>query len=242
MIKPRLSRIIEELFATGGNHDIAKHMEIRGKLIEFLQEEDHVILSDDDKNIRLAKDVIHFIDAGRVYAKTTSSKEAYHHVKSFLKRMMETELNDWHYDELVIFISSLHMTESPEQAIGFASQANERIISFKRLGVTDNLEAALAGNMCTRLLNAKHFNEDVTIDLADKFGSYLIWIENLVEKNKNSEFLKLVLHVSKIRYEIFRNDKSEIFALCDGLAQYDEKVKQMISSEVDFYLIEGVFD
>ena len=242
MLKPRLTRLVEELFATGGNHNLEKYKESRKKLIEFLQEEDHVMLSDDDENRRFAKDVIHFIDASIVYAKKTNNKDTYHHMNPFFKRMMDTELNDWDYDELKLLISSIHMTESIEQAIELASKANEAIINFKRLKPTDNLEGALVCNTCSRLLNAKYFNEAVEINLADKFESQLIWLNSLVEKNKNSEYLELVLYVTKIRYDIFNGDRSEIFALCDGLSRYNEDIKQMIISEVDFYLIKGIFD
>jgi len=241
MIKPRLMRLAEEMFTLAGNHDLSKYLVVRGRLIEFLQEEDHVILPEDEENKRWAKDLIHFIDASITYAKKTSSKEAYPYIKSFLKRMMATDLDDWDFDELRLFISSINFTESVEQAMELANQANEKSIQFKRLRLTDHLEGALLTNLCARILNAKHFNEDVTIDLADVFDSRFIWLEGLVEKNKQSQYaqyFEMIFYVMKIRRAIFNANKKEAFILCDGLTQYDEQFSEMIRSEVDFYLIE----
>ena len=157
---------------------------------------------------------------------------------------METPIIDWDYDELRLFISAMLFTESPEQSKEFAKKANDKYIQFKRLGPTDHLEGALVCHVATRILDAKVFNEDVTIDLADAFESRYIWLESLVEKNKNSKhlrYLTMLLHVMKIRRNIFNNDRSEIFALCDALTQYSEELSEMIQREVDFYLIEDVF-
>jgi len=33
MVKPRLTRVVEELFEIGGNHDLAKYREVRRKLM-----------------------------------------------------------------------------------------------------------------------------------------------------------------------------------------------------------------
>ena len=159
--------------------------------------------------------------------------------------MMETELIDWDYDELKLFIGAIHLTESVEQTIELATQANEKCIQFKRLRPTDHLEGALLTNLCARILNAKHFNENVTIDLADVFDSRFIWLEGLVEKNKHSQYiqyLEMLFYVMKIRRAIFNANVKEAFILCDGLTQYDEQFSEMIRSEVDFYLIEGALD
>jgi len=237
MVKPRLTRIVEELFAIGGNYDLAKYMEVRRKLVEFLQEEDHVILSDDDKNIRLAKDLIRFIDADIVYARETDNREVYSHIKSFLKRMMDkAESSNWNYDELRLLVSSIHMTESIEQAETLFSKANAGIIAFKRRRLTHYLEGALVCNMIARILDAKHFDDDVTINLADKFSSMVIWLENLVDNHKNSKYLEMLWQVTKVRRAIFNKDSNGIFELCDSLAQYDERLKQMMINEVDSYL------
>ena len=192
MVKPRLKKIIEELFAVGGNYDLAKDMELRGKLLDFLREEDHLILPGDDENIRLAKDAIHFIDANILCADKTDDREAYPHIKPFLKRMMDkTNLKNWDYSELRLLVSSISMTESVEQAEELFSKANDGIIAFKRRRLTYNLEGVLVCNMIARILNAKHFDENVTIDLAEKFSSMVIWLENLVNNNKNSKYLEM---------------------------------------------------
>jgi len=53
MLKPRLIKVVEEVFAIGGNHNAAKDMELREKLLDFLREEDHLILPNDDENLML---------------------------------------------------------------------------------------------------------------------------------------------------------------------------------------------
>lgn len=238
MLKPRLTKIVEEVFAIGGNHQPAKDMELREKLIDFLKEEDHLILSDDDENIRLAKDVIHFIDADRLLAKTMNNKEAYHHVKPFLERLLISD--SWHYDELRLLISSINFTENIEQAINLAAKAEERIFEFKRFRSTDILDGYLALNMCARILNAKYFDRDVKISLAPQFTYWLNKLKYLVESNKE---LELALLITKVRRDIFNRDESDIFTLCDDLIpRYDEKIGQMIRNEVDFYIEAGVFE
>lgn len=230
------------MFAIGGTHDLNKFTEIRKKLIAFLQEEDHVILSDDEENIRWAKAAINYIDASIVYAEKTCSKAAYPYVKAFLLRMMATDLVDWYYDELRLFIGSIHFTNNIEQANEFFKQANEKCIQFKRLRPTPHLEAALVANVSARILNAKHFDENVTVDLADTFASKFMWLEDLIEKNHDSQYsqyLAMLFQVMKVRQAIFNQDQKAAFVLCEGLAQYSEQLREAIYSEVDFYLIEG---
>jgi len=240
MLKPRLMKIVEEIFATGGNHDPAKDLELRGRLIDFLREEDHLILPNDDPNLILAKDMIRFLDADRVYAKTTSSKEAYPHIKPFLDRMIQSDFNNWHYDELRILISSVHFTESIDQAMELAQKAEKRISQFKRVRPTEISQGYLALNMCMRILNAKFFDSDIEICLSTKFQYWMNMLEYLVGYNKG---LELALLVTKIRWNVFNRDASQIFVLCDDLApRYDEQIGKAIRNEVDFYVEAGVFE
>ena len=160
MLKPRLTKVVEEVFGAGGNHDLATDMTCREKLLDFLREEDHLILPLDDANFMLARDMIHFIDADNVYAETTSSKEAFPYMKLFLERMMASEFETWHYYDLKLLIASIQFTESFEQARQLASRAKKRIIQFKHVRPTESLQGYLALNMCARILNAKHVDDD----------------------------------------------------------------------------------
>jgi len=242
MVKPKLTRIVEEFFAIGGNHDLDKYMEIRHKLLEFIKDED-LFLIPSDENFISAMDIIHSIDANSIYAKTTDSKQAYHHIEPFLKRMTELDSNKWNYDELKLVINSIHFTDSIEQAIELARKANERIIGFQIVRLTNNLEGYLALSMCSRILNAKYFDNDVEVDLAREFDNWADRLECLTEANKESKYLEMIWHITKIRRQIFNNDDSHIFTLCDDLLpQYDKQIGQMIGNEVKFYHAAGAFD
>jgi len=242
MVKPKLTRIVEEFFAIGGNYDLDKYVDIRHKLLEFIKDED-LFLMPNDENFILAMDIIRSIDANSIYAKTTNIKQAYHHIEPFLKRMIELDSNEWDYDELKLVINSINFTNSMEQAIELARKANERIIGFQIVRLTDNLEGYLALNMCSRILNAKYFDNDVEVDLAKEFDNWADRLEHLVETSKSSEYLEMIWHITKIRKQIFNNDDTHIFILCDDLMpRYDEKIGQMIGNEVKFYHAAGAFD
>jgi len=242
MAKPRLTRIVEEFFESVGNHDLTKYMEIRHKLLEFIKDED-LFLTTDDENFILATDIIRSIDANSIYAKTTNNKKAYHHIEPFLKRIIELDSNEWDYDELKLVINSINFTDSMRQAIELAHKASERIIGFQIVRLTDNVEGALACSMCSRILNAKYFDNDVEIDLAKEFDNWLDKLEYLTEANKESEYLEMIWHITKIRKQIFHKNDAHIFTLCDGLLpRYDKQIGQMIGNEVKFYHAAGAFD
>jgi len=242
MLKPRLTAIVNDFFATGGNHDLDKSMEIRQKLIDFLREEDILLGCQNDENVILSRDIISLITAEGIYAETTNGMDGYHYMKSFLQRIMSTSTDNWNYYDLRILVSSMQYTESVEQAIELASKIENRIIKFKMVRSTDNLEGVLACNMCSRLLSAKYI-DDVRIDLVNPFECWMIKLENLVEANKNSEYLELLWHITQIRRDIFESDNSRIFTLCDDLIpRYNEQIGQMIRNEVNFYMAVGAFD
>jgi len=241
-LKPRLTDIVLELFEVGFNHDPKHDKAIKEKLVDFLKEEDNILALDSDVNVRLARDAAHFAIADRIYAETTNSKEAYHYMESFLKRMMETAPADWHYYDLKIVISSIHFTKDVEQAIVLAKKADERIIGFQIARLTHNLEGALAANMCARVLNAKYCDDEVIADLTDQFESWMIRLENLIDSHKDSEFLEMALHITKIRRDIF-NNKSSIITYCDDLLpQFDKSIAKMVQNEVKFYYSLGALD
>jgi len=205
-----------------------------------LREEDHLILPDNDQNITLAKNAIYFIDADDAYAKTTKSKEAHKHASPLLHRLMETEPEDWNHYDLNFAVSSINFTETIGQAIDLAKKANQSIINFKRIKSTDMIEAALACNVCARILNAKFFEEYESHQLTRQFDKNLNILEHIVGYNKD---LELMLLVTKIRRKIFNHDLSDIFVLCEQLIpQYDEKIGEMMRNEVEFYIEMDVFD
>ena len=236
MLKPRLTRVVEEVFAIGGNHDTAKDIELREKLLDFLREEDHVILPGDDPNLVLAKDMIRFIDADKIYADTSDGKLAHPHVKLFLERLMESDLDKWHYYELKLLISTVNFTENIEQAIELASKADRRILQFKRVRLTEKLEGYLALNMCSRILSAKYF-DSANIDLVNsEFKFWFRKLEKLTEEYPQENQLALIFLITKIREALFKGHSTDAHQLCEELESYhDEKIARMVNNEVHCY-------
>jgi len=240
-LKPKLEAIIEEFFGLGGNHDLTKHKEYRDKVFNLIKDEE-LCLDTEDKNFILATDFIRFIDADRAYARTTNSREAYHYAKPFLERFMESDLNKWDYYDLKLLIASIHFTENIDQSVALASKIDKRTHQFKRVRLTEMLQATLAVNMSARVLNAKYFDDDVQIDLVAQFDSLLIRLECLVNEKKN-KILELFLLVAKIRWNIFNRDVSQVVSLCNNLNErFGEEIGQMIQSESDFYMGTNVFE
>jgi len=237
MLQPRLMRAVDEFLAIGGNHDLEEYDKYRNKMLDFLREEDHLILPPDDENLVLARDVVHFIDASKVYAKTTSSKEAYPHGRQFLERMLASDFNNWHYYDLALLISSVHLTESFEQARQLASKAEKRILQFQRIGTTNIWQGYLAFNMCGRILNAKYMDDKPS---ALHFETWMEKLKLLVEVDKD---LELAWHITQIRWAIFNEDNSQILIYLDSLvADLGRKIGLMVRNEIEFYLGPDVFD
>jgi len=237
MLKPKLMRIVEEVLEMGGSHDPAKDIELRGRFLDFLREKDHLILHSNNINLVIARDMIHFLDANKIFAETTNGKKSYPHAKSFLERLMVSDFNEWHYYELKLLSSSIHFTENIEQAMELASKAEKRILQFKGIRLTELMEGALASNMCARLLYAKYFDSDVNIDLVT--SEFKIWfrkIEKLTEEDQRNSQLSLLLLVTRIREALFEGYSTGAYQLCEELESYpDPKITKLINDEVHFY-------
>jgi len=224
-------RVVDEFLAIGGNHDLEEYDKYRNKMLDFLREEDHLILPPDDKNLVLARDVIFFIDASKIYALETNSKEAYPPAKPFLERMLASDFNDWHYYDLALLISSINFTESFEQARQLASKAEKQILQFKRVRTTGSLQAALACNMCARILNAKYLDRDEPATF--HFENWMGKLKLLANDDKDFELLWLV---AQLRWNIYNIETKQMKATRDHIvSRFDEKIGIRIKNEVDFY-------
>jgi len=241
LLKPKLEAIVEEFFKLAGNHDLDKYNEIRNRLLNFIRDEE-LFLDTTDRNFILATYIIRLIDADKVYAGTTNSKEAYLYAKPFLECFMESDLNEWDYYELKLLIGAINFTENIEQAMELASKAQKRVYQFKRVRLIEILQATLDLNMSARILNAKYFDDDVQIDLVAQFDSLLIRLECLVNEKKNKT-LELFFLVARIRWNIFNRDCSQVVSLCNSLDdRFGEEIGQMIKNEADFYMGTNVFE
>lgn len=241
-LKPRLRTIIDEFFKVGFAYDPEHDRKILEKLFDFLREEDSLRAFDDDLNVRIARALVHYIEASEIYLAEANPKKVYPYMKSFLTRMLATEPKEWHYQELRLVIASLQLTETPEQALELASMANERIIEFQLVRTTENLEACLAMNMCARLLTAKFFDTDANVDVVAKFSNLFNRLEDLAEENLDSEFVMMCLYVTKIRKAVLTAD-THVWTMCEELVpRYGEKFANVMDHEVKFYYSIGAFN
>jgi len=231
MLKPRITAIINDFFAIGGNHDLEKYQLIRNKLLNVLREEEFLLDEGEDENVMLIRDGIRLIDASSLYAEETNPRRAYKRMKPFFTHL-ENE-SRWHYYNLHILVSSIYLTETVEQAVKFAKSAQGYINVFKRTKNTYSLEAALAVNLCARILNAKFFESDTKISLVTEFQKWLEKLEALTESNHD---LAMPLLVTEIRQALLIENDTNIKELCTELeARYDKKISALIKNEIEFY-------
>jgi len=231
MLKPELIEILEQLFAIGGNQDTVKYIRIRKKLVAFLKTEEFLVNYQMDKNLLVARDAIHFIDALNIHAKTSNKMEASSRLQPFFKRLLQSD--DWNFYELTFLISLLEFTETIEQALQLGSKASHTIRSFGASGNVAFFKSSLSCNMCSRLLFAKFFDKDVNLDLvSSQFHTWFRELEFLVKENNK---LDLDFLVTKIRKAIFNTEVTEIRKSLKELKMKYKKVYDLIESEVNFY-------
>ena len=233
MLKPRFRKIIGEFFAIGGNHDLPAYQKSRIEILDFLREEDIMLLPWDDENIVLGKDLIHYIDATINFSETTNREEAYRFLKPFLDRMLETDENNWHYYHLKLIVSCLGFTDTIEDALLLEKKILHRAAQFSQLRDTQILEAVTACQMGTRILEVKLFEQNVSDKLERKFKNQIRKLKDLTDADKSLEFY---WYLGRIRWEIFNGHLKSARNLCDELESYaDKRVAQMMRKEVEIY-------
>jgi len=230
MLKPKITKIVNEFFVIGGNHDSDQFQLIRNQLLDVLREEEFLLSEHVDENVILAKDVIRYIDASSLYAEETNLRKAYTQIKPFFSRLVNSS---WNYYDIQLLAGSIEYTETATQAIELATKAQEYINIFKRVRSTDALEALLAVNLCSRILIAKYFDDQVETSLVIEFQKGLKKLENLVKHNQE---LAMLLLITKIRQALLSEHDSRAQTLCEELEfQYDKQIGATIRNEVEFY-------
>ena len=231
MLKPRITKIIDEFFAIGGTHDLDKYKKIRDRLLEVLREEDFLLGDQDDENVVFVRDVIRYIDAISIYAREMNNRGVHRHINPFFNRLKHS--SNWHYYDLALLVSSIQLTESIEQATQLASKAQGHVTLFKHARNVDIVEGCLSLNMCARLLNAKYFDYRVEISLTTEFDK---WYKKLEELVKHNALLELPFLVTKIRQNVLNGSEQKVIEqLCDELVQHDKQIGDMLRNEVQFY-------
>jgi len=232
MLKPELIEILEELFTIGGNFDRLKSIELKNRLLDFIKAEQLSLDYQDNGNTILSHDVISFIDANNVYAATTNRIEAGIHMQPFFERLIN--LNDWNYYEIKFLVSSLIFTENVKQALDLGTLATQNLIKFRNINKTDVLEGYLASNICSRILYAKYFDNNIEVDLSEQFDVWFLKLKNLAKKNS---VLELTFIATQIRRTLLYQVPEETAELCRKVEViYTEKIADMIKGEISFYL------
>ena len=234
MLKSELVEILKQMFELGGNHETFKLSEIRRELIDFLKvEKEKTLLSyENNENIVVAIDAIRFIDANNIFAKTSDRIKASIPIEPFFERLIV--LDNWNFYELKFLISLLPFIKNVGRAVDLAIKAKQVITNFRVIINTDISEGYLACNICSRLLYARYFAEDVEVEIDQEFAKWFSRLERLTVSNNELEVLFLA---TRIRKAIFDNDfqkVDDLFKIVE--ANYDEKIIKVVKSEICFYI------
>jgi len=234
MLQPKLIELLEELLALGGNHDSTKTIKMRNKFFDYIRAEEFVLNRLDDENFILATDAIRLIDAHNIFASKTNQREASIHLKPFFDRINETQINTWNRYELRFLINSIHLTGAVEKAVELSEKAMKSLVKFYEN--KEQMECALACNMCAHLLYTKYFCTNIDLNLlANEFKIWLRRLEKVAE-NDNDSKLPLMLLVTKIREALFHQSAHEAHQLHGELEKYyDEAIAKSINNEIHSY-------
>ena len=232
MLKPKLIKILEKLFALGGNHDTERLLEFRDEFLGFLKEDDQILMPHNNENIVIAKDAIHFIDALNAYATTTNRVEAGSYVKHFFDRLIGSE--KWNYYEIKFLIGVLSLTSDVKQALSLANKAIQALMDFGADPRFQLLSGLIAYHTISRVLYAKFFENNHDIDLEDTFSQWLLKLKHQAIAEPE---LRIHFDVAEIKRAILMKDMQEINRLMQDFEKnYDEKIVKVISNEVNFYI------
>jgi hypothetical protein len=232
MLKAELIKILEKLFALGGNHDTTRLLEMRDDFLDFLREEDQLFMSHSHKNITLAKDAVYFIDAHNTYAITTSRVEAGRQMKHIFERLINAQ--KWNYYELKFLIGSLHFTDSVKHSLLLANKSLEILRDFKADPRSDYLAGLVAFNTISRILHAKFFDDHHGVNLEEAFAQ---WFFKLELQIPNNDELQMHFKIAEIKQAVFRQNIQAINQhMKEFETNYDEKMLKLITSEVNFYI------
>jgi len=231
MVNIELTVALKELFALGGNHNPERLFEVRKKISNIISEKELYLKSEYSEDFEIAKNALRLIDATNAYAIKSDRMEGYAHMKLFFEHLVQ--IDAWSFYDIQLLIISMNFIITVEEAVELASKAVQAINRFKADQNTDVMEGVLACNMCSRLLYAKYFDDDVKIDLAEQFNSWFSKLEQLTESNYQ---LDLPLLATQIRQAIFNQNQERILELCEELKEnYEEDIENGIKNGVSFY-------
>lgn len=247
MLEPMLIEILEDYFAIEDTYVPANLIPIRKRFLEFLRAEENLLAPVDNKNVVIAKDTIRLIDAHNIYTTTSDRIASSWQIQPFFDRLLTYD--DWSYYELKILADAIMFAPTASLGVQLGAKSILPIVAVRLAGSSDLIQGRLAGNLCSRLLYAKYFEDDNTIDIEDKFLTWFKKLERLAENNKT---LALAYLQNQVRHALFFQHQEEIFRLCELVKTelHEQKANAFIST-VSFYtaakkynamLYEGVSD
>jgi len=232
-LKAKLEKILKELFALGGNHNVDRMFELRDDFLAFLGEEEQIFMQHDDDNIVIAKDAIRFIDSATELERTSDDVKAGAHMRYFYDRMIDKDR--WHYYELKILAGSLNRVVDVNQTFILADKAIEQLRHYQTDIFADVLAGVIAYHVLTRIFLAKFYEVDTHgIDLDAKFESWLLKLKLQLERTD-----RLAVHYKavEIKQALFGFEPHEVERLMQELkSSCDEKIFRAIESEINFYM------
>ena len=232
MLEPKVIELLEEVFAIGGNHDTAKIILMRKKLVDFMTD-NNLFLKERDENFVIIKDAIRFIDAHTILATTTSQHEASTCLNPFFKRLYMMRQEKWNYYELKFLISSLQLVEDIKRALSLGLKSLTIVSKFNN---AHTLKSSIICNVCYRILYAQYFGDHDSIgniNLALEFNN---WFRELERMPKKDNDIELDFLVTKVRKALFFQNRELINELLNELkTNYGENLFDVINEEVITY-------
>ena len=231
MLEPKLIEILEEYFAIDHFQNPLALIAFRKRFIAFLRAEENLLAPVDDQNIVIAKDIIRLIDANNTYTTSSNRNAASAHLKPFFDRLLGCE--KWGYYDLKALSEAIMFAPTAEFAVELGSKSIMPIVNIRLAGSSDKIQGDLAGSICSRLLYAKYFDDEVIVDLQDKFMTWFKKLERLAENNKE---LAIPYLYNQVRHALFYQNQEEIFRLCDEVKKDAvEQSANAVISTVGFY-------
>lgn len=231
-MKTQLIEILDKLIDLGDNHDRKPLMAIRHELLDFLKQDDHLLIPHTNESINTAVNAVHFVDA-QVNLATSDNIKAGKNLQPFLEHLNTAE--KWNYYELRFLVGSLNLTATLKESLVLAGKACELLKDFaSTTPPTDRISAVISFNLTQRILYTKFFEENNEIDLEDAFQQWFLKLQFLASENDK---LQLLFNVVEIRQAVFNQDRQQIAQLMQQFeANYNEKEIEVMAGEVNLYM------
>jgi len=158
-------QLLDEMFAIGGNQDMGKIKEMKGKLSYYL-----VTSGGDDQ----VEDGLRMLEAFAIAAQDKYSGASGEIVAPMLARLSNT--NEWDFYDIRLVAAVLGVINTADQAYEFAEKALEKLEKHSHEKRYTGIKLTIRVNTITRLLRAKYFDLQSLIsaeELEKRFSAYV---------------------------------------------------------------------